>query len=309
MDRARRRRHGPATSRSDVRGWSSEVLEQVRAQGPIAVGDVEGRVAQARHVVELGRRQGGAGDAVRPGCRQRHPPPERLRPPLRPRSSASCPPTCSPHAPAPEPEARRQLLLLAARSLGVATLADLVRLLPAERGRRRSRSSPSSSPTACCPVEVDGWDKPAFLHPEAATPRRVTGRALLSPVRLARLVPRAHRAAVRLQLPHRDLHAEAEADLRLLRAAVPARRPARRPCRPQGRPRRRRAAGPGQLGRGRPRQPASTARRSPSNWRRARRDGPLARARQRWSLRRPADNLAKDSLDAPNVMPIVESDA
>ena len=30
-------------------------------------------------------------------------------------------------------------------------------------------------------VEVDGWSKPAFLHPDAATPRRVTGRAVLSP--------------------------------------------------------------------------------------------------------------------------------
>ena len=30
-------------------------------------------------------------------------------------------------------------------------------------------------------VEVDGWNKPAFLHPDAATPRRVTGRALLTP--------------------------------------------------------------------------------------------------------------------------------
>ena len=31
------------------------------------------------------------------------------------------------------------------------------------------------------PVEVRGWDKEAYLHPEAKLPRTVEGRALLSP--------------------------------------------------------------------------------------------------------------------------------
>ncbi|MEO7061076.1 MAG: crosslink repair DNA glycosylase YcaQ family protein, partial [Lapillicoccus sp.] len=31
------------------------------------------------------------------------------------------------------------------------------------------------------PVEVDGWDRPLWLHAEARIPRRVDGRALLSP--------------------------------------------------------------------------------------------------------------------------------
>ena len=64
--------------------------------------------------------------------------------------------------------------------------------------------------------------------------------ALVSPVRLGDVGARPGRAGLRLPLPHRDLRAEAEAGLRLLRAAVPARRPLRRPRRPQGRPGRRR---------------------------------------------------------------------
>lgn len=81
----------------------------------------------------------------------------------------------------PEAAARKDLLDLAARSLGVATLEDLtdyhrqanqpckplVREL-VEEGRLR-------------PAEVDGWGRPAYLHAEAKLPREVHARALLSP--------------------------------------------------------------------------------------------------------------------------------
>ena len=81
----------------------------------------------------------------------------------------------------PEHEARKELLVLAARYHGIGTLQDLAdyhRLLPTpckpalaelvEEGRLLS-------------VKVQGWDRPAYLHPAARPRRRISARALLSP--------------------------------------------------------------------------------------------------------------------------------
>jgi len=80
-----------------------------------------------------------------------------------------------------EQEARRELLLLAAQSLGVGTardLADYYRLpVPASKVTLRELVDAS----ALEPVEVAGWREVAYLHPEARIRRRVSARALLSP--------------------------------------------------------------------------------------------------------------------------------
>jgi uncharacterized protein len=76
-------------------------------------------------------------------------------------------------------EAHRELLMIAARAHGIGTRTDLddyYRLKGAqprldelvEEGRLRL-------------VQVEGWKQPAYLHPEAVVPRRVSARALLSP--------------------------------------------------------------------------------------------------------------------------------
>lgn len=81
----------------------------------------------------------------------------------------------------PEREARKEMLVLAAQHHGIGTLADLTdyhrqKLTPCkpliaelvEEGRVRE-------------VRVEDWDQPAYVHPDARTPRSIGACALLSP--------------------------------------------------------------------------------------------------------------------------------
>jgi len=74
-----------------------------------------------------------------------------------------------------------ELLMLAAASMGVATaddLADYYRIrMPAARPVLRRLVETGD----LVEVEVEGWGKPGYLHPEAALPRGQRGTALLSP--------------------------------------------------------------------------------------------------------------------------------
>jgi len=85
---------------------------------------------------------------------------------------------------APEPghdEALAELLMSSAEALGVGTaedLADYYRIrMPAARPVLRRLVAAGDLEE----VEVEGWERPAYLHPEVPLPRWPKGTALLSP--------------------------------------------------------------------------------------------------------------------------------
>jgi uncharacterized protein YcaQ len=162
------------------RDYIEQVYQRVVDEGPLVAGDLDARVGRkgtwwdyddAKAALEALFYLGRITARRRPhdfarvyDLRERMIPPEVLaRPAL------------------PEHEARKELLVLAAKYHGMGTLQDLAdyhRLTPTlckpalaelvEEGR-------------LLPVIVREWGRPAYLHPQARLPRRVGARALLSP--------------------------------------------------------------------------------------------------------------------------------
>ncbi len=77
--------------------------------------------------------------------------------------------------------AQRELLLLAARSHGVGTVADLADYYRMPIRDARLRLLELSSSGQLREVRVESWRDPAYLHPEATLPRKIEASALLSP--------------------------------------------------------------------------------------------------------------------------------
>ena len=161
-------------------GYVDEVYRRVAAEGPIAAGDLEARVGKKgtwwdwddgkvalEHLFWSGRISAWR----RPTDFARmYDLAERVIP-----AQVLARPTPS------EDEARKELLVLAARHHGVGTLDDLT-------DYHRQKSTPCRvlidelvEEGRLVSVAVDGWRKPAYRHPDVALPRRIDARALLSP--------------------------------------------------------------------------------------------------------------------------------
>jgi uncharacterized protein YcaQ len=161
-------------------GYTDEVLARIRDSGPITAADLEQRVGPKGSwwswddgklaLEQLFHRGEVTAIRRRSDFARLYDLPERVLP-----AAALDAPTPS------EPEARKQLLALAARSLGVATLDDLT-------DYHRQKNAPCKPLVAelveegvLRPAIVEGWTRPAYVHPQATIPRAVRARALLSP--------------------------------------------------------------------------------------------------------------------------------
>ncbi|WP_310215142.1 winged helix-turn-helix domain-containing protein [Caulobacter sp. BE264] len=78
-------------------------------------------------------------------------------------------------------EACRGLLKIAARAMGVATERDLRDYFRLNLADAREGVAALAAEGALLPVNVKGWDQPAYLWPEARRPRAIKTAALLSP--------------------------------------------------------------------------------------------------------------------------------
>jgi uncharacterized protein YcaQ len=81
-----------------------------------------------------------------------------------------------------EADAKRELLLIAARALGIGTTRDLADYFRLRGPLVTTGLRDLVAEGALLPARVEGWKQPAYLHPEARQPRRqMRARALLSP--------------------------------------------------------------------------------------------------------------------------------
>jgi uncharacterized protein YcaQ len=81
----------------------------------------------------------------------------------------------------PEREARKELLVLAAQHHGVGTFEDLTDYHRQRNPPCRPLLDELVEDGRLIQVQVEGWDRPAFVHPDAKRPRSVRAQALLSP--------------------------------------------------------------------------------------------------------------------------------
>ena len=165
---------------ADQPGYLDSVLDQVRRRGPLKTSDLDDpgqrngsgmwNWSNGKIALEMLFIQGKLATASRPHFVRMYDVAERVIPPD----------LLDAEAPDME-EAQRQLLAHSARALGVATAEDIADYYRIRMPQARPLIDRLVADGRLVEVEVPGWGQTAFLHPEAILPRRIEGRALLSP--------------------------------------------------------------------------------------------------------------------------------
>ncbi|BEP16256.1 winged helix-turn-helix domain-containing protein [Acidothermaceae bacterium B102] len=190
-------------------GYIEDVLEEVRDRGPLSAREVSDAVSRkgawwswsdAKVALEALFATGDVTVFERVNFERRYDLPERVLP------------AAVVEAPVPtEDEARRELLRISARALGVATATDLYDYFRLNGPVTAPRLAELVEAGDLTPVTVRGWSQPAYLAPGARLPRRITARALLSPFdsmvfersRLERLFDFRYRIEIYVPAPKR----------------------------------------------------------------------------------------------------------
>ncbi|TPJ79998.1 winged helix-turn-helix domain-containing protein [Mesorhizobium sp. B2-6-2] len=155
-----------------------EIYREVADRGPIAASDIEGHKgnggwwgwSEAKHAFEWLFWAGRITTAYRRGFERYYDLPERVLP------------QAVLDLPVPSVEdAHRELLRISARAHGIATYGDLRDYFRLAPGDTKDRIEELVDAGELLPVKVEGWDRTAYLHKDARSPRRIEARALLAP--------------------------------------------------------------------------------------------------------------------------------
>ena len=156
-------------------GYIEEVLRRIEVDGPVAAGDLSERVGKKGTWWDWDDAKVALEHLFWNGERHRHPPAQRLRPHLRPHRTRH--PRARARPPRTPPSGGAQGV---ARCWPRGTTAwPRSPTSPTTTGRRTRRAGRCVDELVeegtLLPVQVEGWDKPAYLHPErtaAAAHRR-----------------------------------------------------------------------------------------------------------------------------------------
>ena len=159
----------------------AQVLEEVRARGPVAASDVLEHErpkrtgpwwdwSDAKRAFEWLFWSGQITSARRRGFERLYDLPERVLP----REVVQTP------TPSPA-DAQRELVRIASRAMGVAAEKDLRDYFRLPVAEARERVAELVEAGELWPVEVEGWTVSGYVHPEARLPRSLHARALVGP--------------------------------------------------------------------------------------------------------------------------------